>query len=971
MITYQRLNLYKKILFTLSFTIAVIFSSLCTNAQNPEKISPFKNLISFTTQNSAKLEVTFNETPSSSTKFAVKIMDDKSGKIVFEQPVTAILSKEENKRNFSITNLSVDTWTPTNPQLYQLIFTATLDNKVMEQKQRIGFRFFESKNGNLYLNGKPIFLRGIAINPPARGIPDSVEKSRKFAEDYVKFMKSINVNIIRIPNNETWYNVCDELGMMTFGGNYSSTVDDEKPPKDYDKAVVWYKNDAFAPIASHPSLMIYAMTNEVPYEGEIGIRWEKFLSYAHTELKKWDNTRTYIANPGYGYGKSGDICDLHRYWGWYYCSPFTFLNIRDNSKIIPFKKGVQPVTFTECVGNYTGPDGKYNLTPDHKNPGSQLNWTGHADWDDQARLADEHQSFTFKQATELFRRLRVINPELSGVFPFTILFYNWNNVQQFVDMDPKPVTKQAKLSYQPILVSWENWKTQVYAGNTIDPVVHIVNDDDNFNDLNNAKLVYAVSDNGGLTIISDTISLPSILYYSTWQKKLSIKLPVLLKQGNYKLVGKIIKDGKVISENYDKLFIGNKEGLTSAAMPSQKILLYDPAGKTASSFDKLSVRYLKISTFKNIPTASLLVIGENAADEIMTRESSSVKQFIKNGGRVVCLRQDESHLPNINKIISSPIKNVTTPLDVPVYPPPPRPSRNGYYVNPERPDNPVFAGIKREQLRVWSDYTNWDESKTGFPAIYPVTDGYVPVNKKDIQYIAVLGNYGVALEGITIAEIFEGNGSVLLCGLDLVNRTQLDPVADRMLINIMNYMGDGKKHHRYPLITEPIVWGDYTSERGILTGVNSGLMVHAVPRIPANIRSKVSVTNEGNRFLGLHGGFNTRPGVQYVAYGRRMYGPYTLRGFGNVPEPIDTSTNIGEGYFWCNIPASKTMSSTLVWNQSDEPLFIKIKVNEQKEVNKEIKAGETITVDCPVNATTVKMHFTGDRRLVLLQTSFN
>jgi hypothetical protein len=747
-------------------------------------------------------------------------------------------------------------------------------------------------------------------------------------------------------------------------------VDDEKPPKDYDKAVAWYKNEAFATIASHPSLMIYAMTNEVPYEGEIGVRWEKFLSYAHTELKKWDNTRTYIANPGYGYGKSGDICDLHRYWGWYYCSPFTFLNIRDNAAIIPFKKGVQPVTFTECVGNYTGPDGKYNLTPDHKNPGSQLNWTGHADWDDQARLADEHQSFTFKQATELFRRLRVINPELSGVFPFTILFYNWNNVQQFADMGPKPVTKQAKLSYQPILVSWENWKTQVYAGNTIDPIVHIVNDDNEFNDLRNAMLVYEVRDNGGLTVISDTIPLPSILYYSTWQKKLSIKLPVQLIMGNYHLVAKIIKEGKVISDNYDKLFIGNKEWLTSAAIPTQKILLYDPAGKTASSFDKLSVGYLKISSFKNIPTASLLVIGENAADEVMIKEAVSLKQFVKNGGRVLCLRQDEAHLPNVNKILSSHVKNVTIPLDVPVYPPPPRPSRNGYYVNPERPGHPIFNGIKRDQLRVWSDYTDWNESKKGFPAIYPVTDGYVPVNKKDIKHIAVLGNYGVALEGITIAEIFDGKGSFLLCGLDLVNRTELDPVADRMLINMVNYMGDGKQHDLYPLITEPIVWGDYTSEKGILTGVNSGLMLHSVPRIPANIKSKISVTKEGNRFLGLHGGFNTRPGVQYVAYGRRMYGPYTLRGFGNVPEPVDTSNNIGEGYFWCSIPAGKKMSSTLVWNQSDEPLVIKIKVNDQQEVSKRIKPGETTNVDCPVNATTIKMQYTGDRRLVLLQTSF-
>jgi hypothetical protein len=440
--------------------------------------------------------------------------------------------------------------------------------------------------------------------------------------------------------------------------------------------------------------------------------------------------------------------------------------------------------------------------------------------------------------------------------------------------------------------------------------------------------------------------------------------------GNYQLTGKIVKSGKVISENYDKLFIGNKEFLAAAATPSQKIVLYDPAGKTKISFDKLSVQYQTITSFKKIPPASLLIIGENGADDAMMHQATAIKQFVKNGGRVLCLRQDEAHLSNINKILSVAVKNVTTQLDVPVYPPPPRPSRNGYYVNAERPGHPVFNGIKREQLRVWSDYTNWDESQTGFPAIYPVTDGYVPVDKKDMQHIAVLGNYGVALEGIAIAEIVDGKGSVLLCGLDLANRTQLDPVADRILINLVSYMSDGKAHNLYPLITEPIVWGDYTSEKGLLTGVNSGLMVHAVPRIPANIKSKISVTKEGNRFLGLQGGFNTRPGVQYVAHGRRMYGPYTLRGFGNVPEPVDTTNNIGEGYFWCSIPSGKKMSSTLVWNQSDEPLFVKIKVNDGLEMSKEIKGGETTNIDCPVNATTIKMQFTGDRRLVLLQTSF-
>jgi len=951
--------------------VLLLFCCLCETVKAGNAPVALQRILTFTTQHSLKLEATFTQLPSAAAVYTIGITRDGSGQSLFNKTVTATADKTEaGKLWFTINDLNPELWTPVNPALYNVTLSISDGGTKTEKTQRTGFRSFESKDGNLYLNGKPVFLRGIAINPPARGIPDSVEKSRRFAEEYVRFMKSIHVNIIRIPENENWYNVCDELGMMVFGGNYGSSVDGQKPPVNYDKAVAWYKNDAYAPLASHPSLLIYAMTNEVPPEGAIGQSWEKFLSYAHTQLRQWDDTRLYIANAGYGYGKSGDICDLHRYWGWYYCSPFNFLNIRYNDSIIPFKKKVQPVTFTECVGNYTGPDGRYNLTPDHKNPGSQLNWTGHADWNDQARLADEHQSFTFKRATELFRRLRVINPELSGVFPFTILFYNWNNVQRFVDMDPKPVTKQARLSYQPLLVSWENWTTQVYAGSTIRPVVHIVNDDDGFSDLSNASLVYQLRDKGQLVISSDTIQLPIVKYYAIWQQQLSIALPATLPGGEYELAGKIIRDNKVVAENYDALYIGTKASIASVAAPSQKILLYDPVGSTAASFDKLSLPYQKVTTIPAIPKGTVLVIGENGVTDALVRQSATVKQFVKNGGRILCLRQDATHLPLVNQLLPVAVKNITTPLDVPKYPPPARPSRNGYYVNPERPDHPVFDGIRREQLRVWSDYTNWQESKTGFPAIYPVTDGFVPVNKKDIEQIAVLGNYGVALEGISIAEFFDGKGSILLCGLDLAARTQLDPVADRMLLNLAGYTASQEAHNNYQLVTAPIVWGDYTSEKGILTGVNSGLMVHSVPRVPANNRSKITLTKEGNRFLGAPGGFNTRPGVQYVAYGRRMYGPYNLRGFGNVPEPVDTSTNTGEGFFWCRIPAGKTTVRTLVWNQADMPLSISIKVNNLSPVQKEIKAGETINVDAPVNGTTIKMTYSGDRRLVLLQTAF-
>ncbi|MES1249508.1 MAG: glycoside hydrolase family 2 TIM barrel-domain containing protein, partial [Chitinophaga rupis] len=335
-----------------SLALLSVFTCLAGFSASANDTTGIIRMISFTSLHSLKLEVVFSEPPVSGAQFGLKITDGQGAPVAdgIIQPDGPL--KEDNKLIFHINDLSVEPWTPTHPRLYQLQLTVTQPGRAsLVRTQRIGFRTFESKNGNLYLNGKPIFLRGIAINPPGRGIPDTIERSRKFAEDYVRFMKSIHVNIIRIPNDDTWYDVCDENGMMVFGGNYSGSVNGGKPPKDYNKAIAWYENKAFAMIAHHPSLMIYALTNETPFQGKLADEWEKFLSYAAAQIKQWDSTRVTIANAGYGYGKAGDICDLHRYWGWYYSSPFTFLHVRNNEDIIPFPKKVQPVTFTECVGN--------------------------------------------------------------------------------------------------------------------------------------------------------------------------------------------------------------------------------------------------------------------------------------------------------------------------------------------------------------------------------------------------------------------------------------------------------------------------------------------------------------------------------------------------------------------------------------------------------------------------------------------
>lgn len=863
-------------------------------------------------------------------------------------------------------------WSPATPELYDLELEVRDENRIMQEiNYRIGFRKIESRNGQIYLNDHPVFLRGIAINPPGRGIPPELEKSYEFALEYVRFMKSIHVNIIRIPDNENWYDACDELGMMVFGGNYSSSVKGERPPEDYDEGVEWYRHRKFHPIMHHPSLVIYALTNEVPYRGTASEKWLDFLGYAYRDLKAWDPTRLYIGNAGYGYGQSGDICDLHRYWGWYYSSPITFLHVRDYEKITSPEK-VQPLTFTECVGNYTGPDGRYNLTPNHKNPVSQLNWTGHAPQDRQHDLASQHQCRVFRNATEMFRRLRRINPEISGIMPFTTTFYNWHTVQSFVDMDPKPVTRQAKSSYQPVLLSWENWTGQVFAGSTIQPRFHIVNDADDFSDLEHVTVRVSLLDKTRTEITGQTIRCPVIPYYHVFSEKTKVEIPADLPGGNYYLEGVVFAGDREVSRNDTELFIARKDFIPVFSGENTPILLYDPEGGTGHALKACGIPFTRIDGPEGLEEDACLIIGEDGADREITEHSKTIHSFIRRGGRVICLRQ-ESTRGDFSEAMPVRIKMLTMDVDNPQYPPPVRPSANSFNINPERPDHPVFSGIGRAHLRVWSDYGDWDESKPGFPSCYPVTAGFVLENKSDIAHTAVLADYSVGLEGIALAEMFEGEGSALLTGFDLIARIGLDPVATRLFVNMVNYMTGDAGHHIHPFINAPVLWGEYETEKGVLTGIASGFMLNSKPVLTGAYKDlPLVVTQEGHQYAEKPGGWNNRAGIQYVPYGRRPFGPYYHRGFGGIPEPGGNGDPEGEGEFWCRIPAGYDAMVTTVENPAEQDLRIQIWVNGTMVNDRMIPAGEKCSLTGRFDPVTdaLRVRIRGDRRFVILETAF-
>ncbi|HOA75179.1 MAG TPA: glycoside hydrolase family 2 TIM barrel-domain containing protein [Phycisphaerae bacterium] len=867
----------------------------------------------------------------------------------------------------TIQGLKPELWSPGSPTLYDVHLTVG-DGKGEASRltQRTGFRTVESRDGQILLNGKPIFLRGLAINPPGRGVPDAVAFTREFARDYVRFMRSKNFNCIRMnfefvvdPRTQHWFDACDEFGMLVYQGCYGAPPTGQKsrgstkdePPQDIDASVAAYR-EVFETYARHPAVIIYILSNELPYQGRRGETWHAFLTEACARLKQWDATRLYIGNAGYGEGKQGDINDVHRYWGWYYNSFLTYYNLRRAHEIFGEPGAIQPFTFSECVGSFTSTLGEFNLTF-RKQLGAQLHWTGHSS--SQAADALAYQAFMAQRACESFRTLREVNPRLAGLMPFTILFYHWDGISRFEQMQAKPVADTMATAYQPVLLAWELWQTQVYAGTTIEPWAHVINDAEDYSTLQTARLEARLVSADGRPRASATETLPAVPYFGHAKRRLSLRIPDDLPTGDYRLTGTLTVGDTVVSRNETSVFVAGREwrDALKEGLPAN-CYLYDPQGATARALRKLGVPTRSVRDLAKLPPGASLIVGEQAADGL------DLSTFVRAGGRVLLLGQDAKRFrPDW---LPARIQMLAGTANSPEYYPKHRPTRDQMYVNVERPDHPVFAGLDRTRFRIWSDYTDWDQTKSGFPAIYPVTRGFKLTRAEDLARVAVLANYDRGLEGVALCEMFDGQGSVVMTSFDLVARAGLDPVADRLLCNLVSYLA-ADEHPLHPLITEPIQWGRYGTEKGVITGPLNGLVVNCRwVRPPTDPNAKPMRDNEG--------AWNILPGHQYVAIGRRPYGPYTYN-TGTSTREENPNSPVGSGFFHASLPPGKRVMITVAENPSSRDANLEIQVNGRKQ-SFTIPAGKTLPLSCDLAGQTrsVEVRYRGDKSVVLLETRF-
>lgn len=106
---------------------------------------------------------------------------------------------------------SPELWSPESPKLYQ-VEVSCMEDHICDQ---VGFREIRVENGEILLNGKPIYLRGISCHE------ESVENGKALTDEErtenILIAKQLGCNFMRIahyPHSERMAKLADELGML-------------------------------------------------------------------------------------------------------------------------------------------------------------------------------------------------------------------------------------------------------------------------------------------------------------------------------------------------------------------------------------------------------------------------------------------------------------------------------------------------------------------------------------------------------------------------------------------------------------------------------------------------------------------------------------------------------------------------------------------------------------------------------------
>ena len=249
---------------------------------------------------------------------------------------------------FDIPSKALSLWSPENPKLYRV--DISLDTSTI--KDEIGFRTIETRDKQILLNGKPVFLKGISIHeekPNGGGRANSVED----AQTLLSWAQELGCNFVRLahyPHNEYMVREAERRGIMVWSEIPCYWTIAWKNPDTYQNAQNQLR-DMIARDHNRANIIIWSIANETPHSAER----DQFLGRLAKYARSQDPTRlismamevtgasNYVNRLNDNMNEYVDVVSFNQYIGWY-------RDVNDAPKMkweIPYNK---PVIISEFGG---------------------------------------------------------------------------------------------------------------------------------------------------------------------------------------------------------------------------------------------------------------------------------------------------------------------------------------------------------------------------------------------------------------------------------------------------------------------------------------------------------------------------------------------------------------------------------------------------------------------------------------------
>lgn len=152
-----------------------------------------------------KLDITFWNHGNSMVTYCLM---DADGEVVAEGKL--VKQVKPARQQFAIDVQKVKRWTAETPYQYTLCLNATPikgKGQVEQVKQKVGFRLVAIRYAKLFLNGCPLFLKGINLHNMQPNM------SRADMINILRLLKAHNINAVCTNRvDPLWYDLCDEYG---------------------------------------------------------------------------------------------------------------------------------------------------------------------------------------------------------------------------------------------------------------------------------------------------------------------------------------------------------------------------------------------------------------------------------------------------------------------------------------------------------------------------------------------------------------------------------------------------------------------------------------------------------------------------------------------------------------------------------------------------------------------------------------